>query len=398
MKILHVLTDIQIESGGVAAAACGMAEAIAARGHEVAVACLRLAGTPFQPARVTVNSFSPDSNSSLLPSKALQAYLVDHVRKFDIVHIHGVWQHPGHYAAAAARSAMVPYLVTPHGMLDANSLAMGRRWAKSVAWLIWDSAMVRGAAVIHCLNDAEIRCSPALRHMRNAIIGNGIPGAVLENLPPRGLWRLEMAHALVSIDRPIAIFLSRVHPKKGLERLLPEWPKLLQQHPNLLLVIAGTGDQAHIGRIRELIKKLGLDNAILLAGQISGESKWRALVDADVFVLPSYQEGFSMAITEAMAAGVPVVVTRECNFVEVEQAEAGVVVERGDMGAFVQAVGDILGNSDSRRNMGKNGRELVRGCFTWEAAAEKLERLYQAVIMKNALPADIAWSAGREAR
>jgi glycosyltransferase involved in cell wall biosynthesis len=68
------------------------------------------------------------------------------------------------------------------------------------------------------------------------------------------------------------------------------------------------------------------------------------------------------------------------------------------MGAFVQAVGDILGNSDSRRNMGKNGRELVRGCFTWEAAAEKLERLYQAVIMKNALPADIAWSAGREAR
>ncbi|MGC9260874.1 MAG: glycosyltransferase, partial [Phycisphaerae bacterium] len=214
--------------------------------------------------------------------------------------------------------------------------------------------------------------------------------AALENLPPRGQWRQEMKSTLGDINRPIALFLSRIHPKKGLDRLLPLWPAVLREHPELLLVIAGTGDPAYLAQIRELIQQHNLQNAVLLAGQLSGKAKWSALVDADVFILPSHQEGFSMAITEAMAARLPVVITRECNFDEVERFHTGVVVRDGDMAAFVRHVADLLADATMRASMARNGPELVRERFTWEATAEKLERLYQAMIAnRNEIPFDL---------
>ncbi len=390
MKILHVLPDIEIESGGVAAAVCGMAEALATRGHDVTIACLHRAGTPLQPQGVAVLRFAPDRNSPLLPSAKLREYLQENTGRFDVIHIHGVWQHPGHYAAAAARQSHVPYLVAPHGMLDANSLAMGRRWAKSVAWFLWDSTMVNRAAAIHCLNEAEIRCSPALRNTPNAIIGNGVPNAVLDNLPSRGLWRQSMKAILGDLNRPIALFLSRIHPKKGIERLLPHWPELSKQYPNLLLIIAGTGEAAHVAQVKDAVKQHGLENAVFSAGQLSGATKWRALVDADVFILPSYQEGFSMAVTEAMAAGLPVVITRECNFDEVERFDTGIVVDHGDMEAFTGAVARLLGDSGTRRVQGQNGCKLVRQEFTVDATAQKLEKLYESLVRNTGIPQGLA--------
>lgn len=386
MKILHVLSDIDIESGGVAAAACGMAEAVAARGHDVTIACLNRGGTPLKPQGVTVRSFAPDRNSPLLPSAQLREYLRENTGQFAVVHIHGVWQHPGHYAAAAARQHKVPYVLAPHGMLDANSLAMGRRWAKSMAWFLWDSTMVYRASTVHCLNAAEIKCSPALRKTPNAVIGNGIARAALDNMPVRGLWRKEMGGGIGDQGRPIALFLSRIHPKKGLERLLPYWPELLKRHPTLLLVIAGTGEPARVQRVQEVAKQHGLINSVLFVGQLSGAAKSRAMADADVFILPSYQEGFSMAITEAMAAGLPVVITRECNFDEVEQVHAGVVIDNGDMAAFAQAVAHLVDDAADRQRMGRNGRLLVQQRFTMETVAQKLETLYQAVAQNTDIP------------
>lgn len=389
MRILHVISGIEIESGGVATAVCGMAEAVAARGHQVTIACLDRGNTPPQPPSVALRTFPPDHQSPLWPSRGLRDYLGENVPAFEVVHIHGLWQQPGHYAAAAARLADIPYVVAPHGMLDASSLAMGRRWAKSVAWFLWDSTTVNGAAAIHCLNEAEIRSSPALRTTPNVVIGNGIPSAVLENLPSRGLWRQEMKNALGDASRPIALSLGRLHPVKGLERLLLAWPAALRQYPDALLVIAGTGDPEYVGRVKSLVRQTGLENAVLFAGQLSGADKWQALVDADVFVHPSYREGFSLAVTEAMAAGLPVILTRECNFDEVERKNAGVIIDRGDMAAFVIAATTLIGSAESRRSMGRNGQSLVRERFTWEAAARKLEQLYHTLASRTELPDDL---------
>jgi glycosyltransferase involved in cell wall biosynthesis len=189
--------------------------------------------------------------------------------------------------------------------------------------------------------------------------------------------------------RPIALFLSRIHPKKGLERLLPHWPELLKRHPTLLLVIAGTGEPAHVQRVQEVARQHGLINSVLFVGQLSGAAKSQAMADADVFILPSYQEGFSMAIAEAMAAGLPVVITRECNFGEVEEVEAGAVIAHGDMPAFVGAVAKLLENPTARFISGRNGQRLVRSRFSWEAAAERLEKLYRAVSQRSQIPQNL---------
>ncbi len=370
---------MRLESGGVATAVCGMTESLASRGHEISVCCLDRGGTLLSPSGVNVSRFLPDRESSLLPSRSLRGYLVHNIRQFNVVHIHGVWQHPGHYAAAVAKRRRVPYCVAPHGMLDAASLKMGRRWAKDLAWFLWDSAMLRGAAAVHCLNNAEVRCSPLLKKTRNVIIGNGVPRAMLESLPDRGAWRAQNAELLGDPGRPIVFFMSRLHPKKGLERLLASWPKLLGLHPTAALVIAGTGEPGYLEQVGGLVRELGLQNSVFLVGQVSGIAKWQALVDSDIFVLPSFQEGFSMAITEAMGAGLPVVITRECNFDEVEQCDGGVIIEDGNMDSFVAAVSRLIGDRAERLRMGANGRQLVSSQFTWEAAAERLEALYQSV-------------------
>ena len=132
----------------------------------------------------------------------------------------------------------------------------------------------------------------------------------------RGAFRA--AHPELA-ERPLALFLSRLHPKKGLDRLIPAWKALAERMPEARLLIAGTGELDYVASLQKLAADSGLGDGVVFLGQLVGHQKWEALVDADVFVLPSHQEGFSMAITEALAAGCPPVVTEECNFDELSR-------------------------------------------------------------------------------
>ncbi len=389
MKILHVLTDMRTENGSLAVSVCGMAEAVAAREHDVSIACLKMEGTVMQPQGVLVRGFAADRKSARMPSADLLAYLQQNVRHFDIVHIHGLWQSPVHYAATAARQAKIPYILAPHGQLESDVPKNGGRLKQSINWLLRDSAMLHHAAAIQCLNISEIKLSPALTGQKNTIIGNGIPATVCENLPARGSWRNEIQSTLGKPDRPLALFLGRIDPKSGLERLLPHWAAVLKAHPDVLLVIAGTGDKPYIDTLNDLIKKHNLTGHVVWTGELAGLAKWRTLVDSDVFILPAHQASSSPAITEAMAAGLPVVITRECHFDEVEEHQAGVIIEQGDMAAFVTSVSELLGNHEILDSMGQNARTLVRSHFTWEVTGEKLERLYESLALHTDIPLDL---------
>jgi glycosyltransferase involved in cell wall biosynthesis len=377
MQILFIITDLSVEAGGVTSAVCGLAEALTARGHAITIVGLDLGGTAVRPAGVRVRVFAADSASKLAPSRALDTWLRENVGQFDVVHIHGVWQRPGHYAARWAYRKRVPYLVAPHGMLDNAALRLRRIWVKRLAWLLWDGRMCRRAAAIHCLNEAEHEVSPWIRALRYVVVGNGVPQAVLADMPRRGQWRQKHQDLLGRADRRVALFLSRIHPKKGLDRLLALWPGVLKEHPDTLLVVAGTGEAEYVQSLKEQCRALGIDQSVVWAGQLVGRAKYEALVDADVFVLPSHQEGFSMAITEAMAARCPVVITRRCNFDAVATAGAGLIAD--DMPEFVGAVGKVLGDAAGASAMGDRGQRLVREHYTWEAIAQKAEQAYAAV-------------------
>ncbi len=389
MKILHVLTDMRIDSGPLALSVCGMAEAVAAREHDVSIVYLKRDGTVLQPQGVLVRGFAPDGPSVRMPSAALRAYLQQNVPHFDLVHIHGLRHSPADYAAAAARQANIPYVLAPHGQLEAGVEVPGGRLNQKINWLLKDSALVHHAAAIQCLNISEIKHSSALANLKNTIIGNGIPATVCENLPARGSWRNEIQSTLGKPDRPLALFLGTIEPKCGLDRLLPHWPAILRQQPDLILVIAGTGEKPYIDTLNELIKKHNLTGHVVWTGELTGLAKWRTLVDADVFILPAYQATSSLPIIEAMAAGLPVVLTRECHFDEVEGQQAGVIIEHGDMAAFVTSVAELLGNQEILTSMRENAKKLVQSNFTWEVTGEKLERLYEALALHTDIPPDL---------
>ncbi len=431
MRILFSISSLAVEAGGTAVAACGLAAALAERGHQVTIVALRGSGTAVEPPGLCVKYFEPDRRGAALgASGEMKAYLGAHIRDFDVAHIHGIWQRPGHYAAEAARRGGVPWVVTPAGMLDRASLAMGRRWAKRLAWRLWDGPMVRGAAAVHCLNQAEYRCAPWIRGWPVVVIGNGVEAEVFEQLPQRGEFRRRLAtrgpggtaaamrrggkaplvadaagypkngnrkwfsasgHAS-GCDWPMVLFLGRVHPKKGLERLLPVWKTVRREHGDSLLVIAGSGRAAYVRSLQDLCDRLGIEETVVWVGQLTGRDKWAALADADVFVLPSHQEGFSLAITEAMAAACPVVITRECNFDEVATVNAGVVVEAGGPDVperFAAEVSALLGDAARRRMLGENGQRLVRQRYTWPIIAGQMERVYEAIVTGEALPGDL---------
>lgn len=395
MNILLVVSSMNAEAGGVTTIVAGVSDALTRRGHNVRVATVDHGGTPVDPSLAAITRFAPGKDrGGVGPSHDLDAFLAGHIHEYEVVHVHGIWQRPGHYVARRARAAGVPYVVSTHGMLDRSSLKMGRTWAKRLAWQLWDGPMIKRAAAVQCSNDAEYWVSPWLLGRPVAVVGNGVPAAVLADMPARGRWRERNIGALARADRPVALFLSRIHPKKGLERMLPCWAELLAKQPDVLLVVAGSGSAADENNVRGIVRKAGLEQKVFFSGQLVGREKWEALVDADVFVLPTYQEAFSLAVTEAMAASCPVITTREANFDEVATSGAGMVIGGGDMAKFVSGVGQLLGDPGLRRAMGGNGRKLVESRFTWEAIAERLEKVYGAVCRREPIPTELQPARG----
>jgi glycosyltransferase involved in cell wall biosynthesis len=382
------------ESGGPPVVVSGLTAALARRGHCVSIACVHDARKA-EPAHVVISpdvalhTFPLDGSPAYSSSTRLDQWLRTNTHQFDILHLHGVWQFPTFAAARACWKRGVPYLSLPHGMLDQYSVDQRSAFRKRIYWNMRERAIQARASAVHCLNRAEVRRAVSwIEHFPKVVIGNGISNAELADLPPRGEFRRE--HPDIA-QRPIALFLSRLHPKKGLERLIPAWRPLADRRPDIALLIAGSGQKEYEELLDKLITQHGLQKQVIRVGQLNGRKRWEALVDADVFVLPSHQEGFSMAITEAMAASCPVVVTEECNFDEIEETPpgaSGVIIKGGDMNTFVDAVDKMFADPAARRRMGMNGAGLVRERFTWEKVAADLEKVYRHVLAGKALAPD----------
>jgi glycosyltransferase involved in cell wall biosynthesis len=390
LRVLHVIPSMASEGGGPAVVCAGLTAALAARGHEVAVAALSepdRTSVPLDP-RVVLHTFARNGSKRYAASAAMDTWLRDNVAKFDILHLHTLWLFPTFAAARACWAARKPYVVLLHGMLDRYCVNQRSGWVKRVYWFLREGRVEGRSAAIHCLNLAEVRNAvPWIRTMPKFIVPNGIDEAQLTELPTRGAFRA--AHPDLA-QRPLVLFLSRLHPKKGLDRLLPAWKTLVERMPEARLLIAGTGEPEYVALLKKIAVDSGLGDKVVFLGQLLGRQKWEALVDADVFVLPSYQEGFSMAITETLTAGCPPVATEECNFDELTPAAkektCGVIIKKGDMAAFVDAVCELLADAQKRNQLSTAGRELVASQFTWQKIAGELERNYRRILAGERLP------------
>lgn len=376
MKILHTLPNLDPSAGGLASVAIRLASAQAGLGHDVAIACYhdpsadqRIAADAARVphfGRVQVEhvaALTPwECRLGLRARRRIDAI----VRRFDIVHNHGVWDTLARIVTAAARKHDIPYVIAPHGMLDPWS--MSQKWLKKrVALALGYRAMLDAAAFIHALNHDEQQLMAPLRLKSPVqIIPNGVYLEEFQPLPLPGEFRGK--HPELG-DRPYVLFLGRLHPKKGLDYLAEAFAKVLCDGCDAALVVAGPDDGA-LGSFLEQCRRLGIADRIVLTGLIWGREKLAALVDAACFCLPSRQEGFSMAIAEALACQVPVVISQACHFPEVAQAGAGFVLPL-ETKALAEALLHLLCDPSGARAMGRRGRELVRQQYAWPAIARR---------------------------
>jgi glycosyltransferase involved in cell wall biosynthesis len=297
---------------------------------------------------------------------AARALFREALPKADVLHLHGVWESIIRIGAAESRRLSTPYVVTPHGMLDPWSLAQ-RRWKKRLALALGYRRAVDGAAFLHCLNEDEARLlAPLGLTCRTRTIPNGISVEEFASLPQAGTFRRQ--HPELG-DAPYVIFLARLHYKKGLDHLARAFEILVGEIPEAHLVVAGP-DGGERGNFQAAIARTGLQARVHVLGPIYGADKLAALVDASVFCLPSRQEGFSVAILEALACATPVVITDNCHFPEVVRWSAGHVVPL-DAAAVAQALAKTISNPDTARRMGEAGRAMVQQHYTWPDIARQ---------------------------
>jgi glycosyltransferase involved in cell wall biosynthesis len=375
MRILHVIGRLDFADGGPPMVATRLAAAQAHLGHEVEIACYsspaddethkQLAVLPYAD-KLRIHMFPQPGRMERLFGHDAAAKLTPLVKTADVVHLHSVWETILLRAAGAARAAGKPYVIVPNGMLDPWSLSQ-KAMKKRVAMFLAHRQMLDRSALLHLLNEPEWRLiQPLNLKAPSAIIPNGVMLEEFDPLPQRG--QFIAGHPNLA-GRRFVLFLGRLHFKKGLDYLADAFSRIAPRVPDLDLVVAGPdgGDKENF---QNRIAAAGLSGRVHLPGPLYGREKVSALVDCEAFVLPSRQEGFSIAVLEAMAAGAPVVISDQCHFPQVAAAGAGIVTTL-DTQAIAASLEKVV-SDPNRRRFGKAGRALVESRYTWDRAAEQM--------------------------
>jgi glycosyltransferase involved in cell wall biosynthesis len=308
----------------------------------------------------------------------LGRWLARHVRDYDLVHVHALFSFTSVPAAYWAARAGVPYVVRPLGTLNRWGMERRRPWLKRLSFSIIERRILRGAARIHYTSEQErIEAAEVGLNRHQAVVPLGIDLAPFAELPARG-WLRQRASGWAG--RPVALFLSRLDPKKGLDLLLAAFARARAQRPDLALVIAGSGDAGFERGVRRDATRLGLGDSVYWAGFLSGTEKLAALADADLFVLPSYSENFGVAAVEAMAAGLPVVISDRVGIHrEVAAARAGVVVPC-ERELLADALLRVASDASLRAELGARAQDLVRRRFSIQAMTVAVATMYEEVL------------------
>jgi len=311
--------------------------------------------------------FSPEMGRQLRRLKA---------GDYDLLLIHAGFGDPGRMAAAAARRTGIPYICYTHGGFEPWAL-YDKYWKKRLYLALVEGRILQEAAGIIVCNDAETQ---ELRRLGIRSPVCPIPWGVDLPDPHRlpGKERLEELWPHLA-GRSFALFLSRLHPKKGLDLLIPAFASLAQEFPDWLLVLAGPDEKGYQAKLVRLVEELNLSQRVSFPGMVTGEGKAALLAQAQFLVLPSYSEGFPVAVAEALGYGRPVVITTSCYVPEVAEGEAGLVVSP-EVGALARALGEMMRDSAFRGKCSQKAIEVAKRHFTWEAVAKQTLNFYREVM------------------
>jgi glycosyltransferase involved in cell wall biosynthesis len=282
-----------------------------------------------------------------------------------LIHLHGLWQYPSIAVLNWARRTGNPYIVSPHGMLEPWALQQSR-FRKKLARFFFQEACLRKAACLRATSSLEAR-SIRLAGIEHpiALIPNGVVLPSISDDPQVINHRSKRRRVL---------FLSRIHPKKGLLNLARAWHAIRPAGWELLIV--GPDEGGHLAEVRAAARAFGLEGQICFRDEVMGAAKIQCYQEADLFVLPSYSENFGMAVAEALSHKMPVITTRATPWEELESYRCGWWIEVG-VAPLVTALREAMALNDlERREMGARGRQLIEDHYTWAPLARKLCAVY----------------------
>ena len=303
----------------------------------------------------------------------------------DILHSHGLWMYPGIAARRAATNSSIPLIISPHGMLDSWALK-NSAWKKKIAGWLYENRNLRSAACIHALCESEYQSIRAYG-LKNpvAIIPNGVDLPSPTNAEVTPPWEPR-----VDADKNVMLFLGRIHPKKGLENLIRAWSFLKAHRLAALdkwhLVVAGWSQGGHEEKLKQLANEMNLGSDVLFTGPLYDTAKDVALQAAKAFILPSFSEGLPMAVLEAWAYDLPVIMTRECNIPKGFEAGAALDI-RPDVNSILEGLTNfLLLSNNARKQMGRNGLGLVRSRYSWPKIASQMVDVYKWILGQGPKP------------
>ena len=313
-------------------------------------------------------------------SWSLGTWLRQHVADFDVVHMHALFSYSSLAAARAAKRAGVPYIVRPLGVLNRWGMKHRRQALKKWSLRFVEMPILRSAAAIHFTAEAERREAAEA----NAEIGK-LPSVVIPLPVEVGEGKLTASPAgrgTSPEDRCVILFLSRIDPKKGVELLLAAFALIAAEFPGSKLMIAGDGERDYLKSLKMKAAQLGIEDRILWTGFLAGEEKARAFAESTLFVLPSYSENFGIAAAEALAAGVPSILSENVAVAEDARAADAALVVPCNIAATSAALRRLLRDAELRERLAANGRKLVRDRFSYATVGARLAELYRELIAK----------------
>ena len=404
MRILHVIDSLATRYGGPSVACPALCKELARQGHRISVYTTNVDGDQFTDvpldrpvwdAGVEFRYFQgwtyPPGYKFSMP---LWAALKVDVRSFDVAHVYSVFSFSTWAASHHCRKHGVPYLLHPHGSLDPflrrrhpvrkwlyTSLVAKRCFRHASALLFNSSEEMRLASGWPGLPPSAVGSQQA---PRNVIVYVGVEDEWFRPASPASRENFRKKFPELE-GRRLLLFYGRLSFKKGLDSLTAAFVQLAKQVDDVHLVLAGPDFEGYGARVRRWLGDAELIDKATFTGTLVGDDRFAAMQEAAVFVLPSYTENFGQSVAEAMASGVPVVISNRVNiWPEVAGAKAGLVVEC-DARSTAQAIRTLLQNPDLGQEMGARGRHWARRNLTWDSVAEQMSRVYHAMIDGHAL-------------
>jgi glycosyltransferase involved in cell wall biosynthesis len=373
MTIIHVINSLDFDNGGPSKSVSDLATYQSSLGKNVVILSLN-SPNPFFKEDIHYFNLKIVFLKSIFLKNALASFLNN--KEATIFHGHGIWQWLVHNLSVNARIRKIPYVISPRGMLEPWALNAGK-WKKKLAMALYQRSDLAKATCIHATAQMEADNIRKLGFTNPiAIIPNGI---VLSEYPIREDFKNKSDKTL--------LFLSRIHPKKGIEILIEAWSLIdKRKRDGWKVEIAGNGEDRYLQSLLKLIQDRGLESVMSIIGPQFGESKLEAYHRADLFVLPTYSENFGIVVAEALACGVPVITTKGAPWEELNTHKAGWWIDIG-VHPLAEALEKAMSLQDHERSvMGLNGRKLIEEKYSIEAVATKMIFLYQWILGQGEKP------------